>query len=91
MTAQPREQTKERQEDLARMDTKADSVDSLTAAQNEAIRTLVREVLDGYRTGEVGDIDGGWLQDRALGLGLLHETGSEDEPLYCLAGFLDRG
>lgn len=49
------------------------------ALSDEALRTFALEVLDGYRTGVVGDIDGGWLQDRALALGLLvmHEDGGD--------------
>jgi hypothetical protein len=46
-------------------------------------------VLDGYRTGVVGDIDGGWLEDKALELGLLVAGSSEDgEANYYLAAAL---
>jgi hypothetical protein len=67
----------------------------LAAAEQERdrlrnrLRTFAREVLDGYRTGVVGDIDGGWLEDKALELGLLVASDSENEDaIYRLAAAL---
>lgn len=39
--------------------------------EKEALREFACEVLSGYRDGCVGDIDGGWLQEKAIELGLL--------------------
>ena len=62
----------------------------LTKAQQKACVTLVREVLDGYATGVVGDIDGGWLESRAMELRLIEDCGSGDFDGYVLAPFLKR-
>jgi len=62
---------------------------SLTALQqahaaliekHTTLALFARAVLDGYVTGVVGDIDGGWLQDKAAELGLIVESGSDDDP-----------
>lgn len=39
----------------------------------ETLRTFARAVLDGYETECIGDIDGWWLEKKALELGLLVE------------------
>jgi len=54
----------------------------------QALKDFAVAVLDGYRTGIVGDIDGGWLQDKALELGLIVDKGLEDDPNYYLADCL---
>jgi hypothetical protein len=56
--------------------------------ERDRLRTFAREVLDGYRTGVVGDVDGGWLQDRALELGLLVSSDSEDDGNFYLCAAL---
>ena len=48
-------------------------------------RTFALAVLDGYRTGAVGDIDGAWIEDEALSLGLLVESGTEGDPNYYIS------
>lgn len=58
----------------------------MTQRQAEACAKLAREILDGYATGEPGDIEGIWLEERALALGLLIEGGDG----YILAPFLLR-
>ncbi len=54
----------------------------------ETLRAFACAVLDGYVTGVVGDLDGGWLQDKALELGLLVESGNDGDGLYYLSPFL---
>ena len=50
---------------------------------------FVLEILNGYSEGEVGDIDGGWLEDFALEHGFLEaKPESADDPLYCVAEWL---
>lgn len=59
--------------------------------QDEPLRQFALAVLNGYRDGECGDIDGGWLQDKAIELGLIvaGETANEDgEVLYHIAPHL---
>ena len=69
----------------------ADRLDQIAAQMPDTelldtLKTFARDVLDGYRTGVlVGDIDGGWLQDHALALGLLVESGSDADPNYYLS------
>ena len=48
----------------------------------QALQEFAVCVLDGYRTGVVGDIDGGWLQDKAIELGLLVEGAEGDPNVY---------
>ena len=62
----------------------------MSAAENAVLREFARECLAGYRDGSVGDLDGGWLQEKAIELGLLVECGTEGE-LYRIAGWLDGG
>jgi hypothetical protein len=63
-----------------------------SAPQGGDLRPLIafaRAVLDGYHTGEVGDIDGGWLQEKALELGLLRASGEVyGFPTYVMADVL---
>lgn len=57
----------------------------------ETLKAFARAVLDGYRTGEVGDIDGGWLQDKALELGLLVASDAEGDPNFYISPTLESG
>lgn len=62
-----------------------------TLAELKVLRKFARAVLDGYQTGVVGDIDGGWLEDYALGLGLLVDRiEQDDDPNYYLCPSLKR-
>lgn len=62
----------------------------LSPQQIETLRDFALKMLDGYRTGEVGDIDGGWLQDEAVSMGLLVLRPQEEDEvaLYYLADWL---
>jgi hypothetical protein len=84
-----RRQTEKQEEDQSRIDsTRLTPTPDATAGQNEALRTFARECLAGYVDGSVGDLDGGWLQDKALELGMLMESGTDDDPLYYVADWL---
>jgi len=63
----------------------------MTKREQQACVRLVRDVLNGYAIGCVGDVDGGWLEQRAFELGLLVESSSDDgDDVYVLSPSLKK-